>query len=48
LGLDRAMHAAGTSADSALAAGRLMSLDHARDEALELSAAVAVSAKADS
>jgi len=48
LGLDRAMQAAGASANAALAEGRSMSLEHARDEALELATVVAVSAKADS
>jgi len=45
-GLDHATRAAGTSALAALAEGRTVSLDHARDEALELAAAVAVAAKA--
>jgi tetratricopeptide (TPR) repeat protein len=47
-GLDRALHAAGAIANAALAEGRSMSLEHARDEALELAAAVAVTAKAHS
>jgi predicted ATPase/DNA-binding SARP family transcriptional activator len=47
-GIDRAMQDAGAIGNAALADGRSMSLEHARDEALELAAAVAVSAKADS
>jgi hypothetical protein len=46
LGLDQAMRAAGTGAQAALAEGRSVSLDQARDEALELAAVVAVSPKA--
>ena len=45
-GLDQAMQAAGTGAAVALAAGRTLSLEQARDEALEL-ARVAWSAKVD-
>jgi tetratricopeptide (TPR) repeat protein len=44
-GLAQATHAAGTGAMAALSAGRSVSLDLARDEALELAAAIAVSAK---
>ncbi len=44
-GLAEAMQAAGTGAMAVLSAGRSVSLDLARDEALELAAAVAVSSK---
>ncbi len=46
MGLDCAMQAVGPDANAALASGRLLSLDQARDEALRLSAAVAISAEA--
>jgi hypothetical protein len=41
-GLDHAMRSAGASAADVLVEGRTVSLDHARDEALELAAAIAV------
>jgi hypothetical protein len=46
-GIDRAVQDAGTIANTALAEGRSMSLEHARDVALELATAGTVSTKAD-
>jgi predicted ATPase/class 3 adenylate cyclase len=48
LGLDQATQLAGSGANAALAEGRSVSLDHAREEALELAVAIADFADADS
>jgi tetratricopeptide (TPR) repeat protein len=48
LGLDQATQLAGAGANSALAEGRSVRLDHAREEALELAVAIADIADADS